>query len=163
MKLTFAIAVLALLSLLIAEGCTKNKGFGRLDKDLLQEATSGNYTYYQNGALLPGVAPSPHGSFKLRVNDIAASVLDSAGELPVGVSFPKGSVLVKDIYTNGELVLYSIMKKDPSNTYAGKNWVWAEIKPDGTTPESAEKKGSACINCHSGTPNRDLVRTYDLH
>ncbi|MBL0054566.1 MAG: hypothetical protein IPP29_25345 [Bacteroidetes bacterium] len=40
---------------------------------------------------------------------------------------------------------------------------WAEFKPDGTVTYSAANKGSGCIGCHSGTPNRDLTRTFDLH
>ncbi|MBL0052406.1 MAG: hypothetical protein IPP29_13300 [Bacteroidetes bacterium] len=37
-----------------------------------------------------------------------------------------------------------------------RQWVvWAEFKPDGTVTYSAANKGSGCIGCHSGTPNRD--------
>jgi hypothetical protein len=55
------------------------------------------------------------------------------------------------------------MKKDPSNGNAGSGWVWAEFKTDGSASFSTGKKGDGCISCHSGLPNRDLTRTFDLH
>jgi len=59
--------------------------------------------------------------------------------------------------------LYAVMKKDPSNGNAGNGWIWAEFETNGTVKTSVSAKGSACISCHSGTPNRDLIRTFDLH
>jgi len=163
MKKVFPILSFVVVLTLMVESCTKNKGLANIDTALLNEARAQGFIYYQNEALLPGVAPSPHGSFKLRVNSVAASVLDSLGELPVGTAFPEGSLIVKDIYENGKISLYSIMKKSASSSYSGNGWIWAEIKPDGKALVSAESRGKSCISCHSGTPNRDLVRTYDLH
>ena len=163
MKPVCCMLFLAVFSLIVAESCTKNKGTGQLDKKLLDEAMLGGFEYYQSGALLSGAAPSPHGSFKLRFNKVAAAVLDSSGELPVGESFPEGSFLVKEVYENGGLNLYSIMKKSSADPQSANGWIWAEIKPNGEAAVGAEYRGRSCITCHSGSPNRDMVRTFDLH
>jgi len=38
-----------------------------------------------------------------------------------------------------------------------KGWVWGYINADGTVAESASKKGSSCISCHSQTNNIDYM------
>lgn len=134
-----------------------------IDAEIFSNATASGYVFYQNGDLLSGVSPSPHGAFKLRFNSIAAAALDSTGELPSGNTFPSGSIIVKDIYSGSTLTTYAVMKKDPSNEFSGNGWVWAEYKPDGTVLFTTANKGNGCISCHSGTPNRDLTRTFDLH
>lgn len=73
------------------------------DASLFEEAISPGYTFYQNGNILQATSPSPHGQFKLRINDIAGSVLDNTGELPVNGRFPNGSILVKEAYQNETL------------------------------------------------------------
>ena len=133
------------------------------DIQLFNELSVSGYTYYQNGSTLSAAGNSPHGSFKLRFNNIAQTVLDSLGELPTGSSFPDGSIIVKEIYKNTNLDLYAIMKKDPSNGNANNDWVWAEYDPDGSTVISLSTQGSSCVGCHSQTPNRDFTRTFDLH
>lgn len=128
----------------------------------LSKSNSG-YLYYQNGALLPGTSPSPHGSFKLRFNDIAHAALDTAGKLPVGSSFPENSIIVKELHTDGVIKLLAVMQKKAADANAGSGWVWAEYNLDGTEVYSVSKKGAACIGCHSTTKTRDLVKTFDLH
>lgn len=51
----------------IIQACKKDKSNTEADNALYSEATSGTYTYYQNGTLLSAVSPSPHGSFKLNL------------------------------------------------------------------------------------------------
>lgn len=133
------------------------------DNALYSEISMSGYTYYQNGDLLTGVSPSPHGSFRLRFNATALAALDSTGELPAGSSFPNGSVIVKEVGTASAVSLYAVMKKDPSNSNAGSGWLWAEYEPGGSVAYSVARNGEGCISCHSGTPNRDLTRTFDLH
>lgn len=149
-------------SLTIA-GCKKDKEDTEADKQLYNESIASGFTYYQSAATLSAASPSPHGSFKLKVNATAAAVLDSLGELPAGSTFPSGSIIVKEVQSGGATSIYAVMKKDPSNENAGSGWLWAEYNTDGSTVFSITKKGDGCISCHSGTPNRDLVRTYDLH
>ncbi|OFY66114.1 MAG: hypothetical protein A3H98_11975 [Bacteroidetes bacterium RIFCSPLOWO2_02_FULL_36_8] len=143
--------------------CNKDDEDPDADKALYDATKSGGYTFYQNGNLLTGASPSPHGSFKLRFNSTALAALDSTGELSAGKNFPTGSIIVKDVYSGSNISLYAVMQKDPSNKNSGSGWVWAEYKTDGSVAFSAGKKGDGCTGCHSGTPNRDFTRTFDLH
>jgi hypothetical protein len=133
------------------------------DEALFEEIMGSGYAYYQGGAILPADSASPHGSFRLRFNTIAQSALDSTGELPAGGTFPDGSILVKEVYDSTSLDLYAVMKKDPSNSNAGSGWLWAEYDTDESVINPINNNGTACVSCHSATPNRDLVRTFDFH
>jgi hypothetical protein len=133
------------------------------DTGLFDEANSNGYTYYQNGAILRAVSPSPHGPFKLRFNAVAASALDATGELPISGRFPNGSVVVKEGYQNNNLALLIAIKKVPTDINASGGWVWGAYLLDGTPTITIEDRGSQCVNCHNDTPNRDLLRTFDLH
>jgi hypothetical protein len=130
---------------------------------LYSEITQQGYTYYKNGEVLNAASQSPHGSFKLRFNSIAASALDSMKELPPGNSFPQGSVIVKEVTGSGGVSLYAVMKKDAASESSASGWVWAELNTDGTAHYSTANKGIGCTGCHSESPHRDLVRTFDLH
>ncbi|MEN9523025.1 MAG: hypothetical protein RL065_1402 [Bacteroidota bacterium] len=140
--------------------CKKDKA---TDNSLYNEITSANYSYYKSGNILSAAAASPHGSFKLKINALAQSVLDSNWKVINGKTFPDGAIIVKEIYDGSNLSLYAIMKKDANHKDAGSGWVWSEIKPGGSVAYSTGKKGSDCITCHNGSPNHDLVRTFDLH
>ena len=133
------------------------------DASLFDEANESGYTYYQSGNTISPAAESPHGMYKLRFNSIAFRALDSNGELPENASFPKGSVLVKEVYRNSVLVGLAIIKKAPTDASAGDGWLWAEYDLVGNPGATITGKGSGCIGCHNDTPNRDLVRTFDLH
>jgi Cytochrome P460 len=132
-------------------------------ESLFTELNAGGYQYYQNGGTLSPASASTHGSFRLRFNGIAASSLDNSGELPLGNTFKDGSILVKEVYRNNILSLYAIMKKAPLDPTAANGWLWAEYALDGTAVYSISQKGAGCTNCHSETPNRDFVRTFDFH
>ncbi len=159
------VLVFAILStvIVVLHSCRKDHGETDIDKLLFLTVKDTGYTYYQNGSVLAGAAASPHGSFKLRFNTTAQSVLDASGELAAGSSFPTGSVIVKEIMEGGAISLYAIMQKDPTNQYAESGWLWAEIKPNGTASFTAAKRGSGCVGCHGETPNRDFIRTFDFH
>jgi|SRR5688572_10262345 len=134
------------------------------DQNFYNEVIASGYTFYQSGNTLPGISPSTHGSFKLRFNSTALGALDSTGELPVGGTFPTGSILVKEVYNGGNLDLFAVMKKDPANTNAGSGWLWAEYDTDGTVITTVTSKGSpTCVSCHASNPTRDMVKTFDLH
>lgn len=166
MKEKYLIRLTGILAVLIvAHSCT-NKAIpvpALTDTELFSLITSSGYTYYQGGSVLTSSPPGPHGSFALRFNSIAASVLDTSGELPPGGVFPVGSILVKELHAGGEITEYAVMKKDPSGTNAGGGWLWAEYSPDGSVAVSVTSKGLLCVSCHSMTPNRDLTRVFDLH
>jgi hypothetical protein len=152
---------LKLFSLLLFISCKKDSN-SPSDENLFKEISETGYSYYQNGDILTAASASPHGAFKLRFNKIAQDALDATGELPSGATFPDGSVIVKDVYNNGSLDLYAIMKKS-TDANAGSGWLWSEYKPDGSVVYSISKKGDACISCHNSGVTRDLVRTFDLH
>lgn len=163
MKKSFITISVIIAVITAMQSCKKDKTDTDADNALYSEATAGGYTFYRSGAILPGTAPSPHGSFKLRFNATAQAALDSTGELPAGSSFPNGSIIVKEVHSGSNISLYAVMKKDPSNGNEGSGWVWAEFNTDGSTAFSTAKKGDGCISCHSGSPTRDLVKTFDLH
>jgi hypothetical protein len=133
------------------------------DRTLFEEINEGGYEYYQGGNILMPASASPHGNFKLRFNEVALSSFDAAGELPVGGTFAEGSVIVKEVHVNGAIAVYAVMKKAASDASAGNGWLWSEYSPNGGVLYSIAGKGNGCISCHDDLPNRDLVRTFDLH
>jgi hypothetical protein len=133
------------------------------DADLFTEIGEDGHRYYRNGNLFSAASASPHGSFKLRFNAIAWASLDASGELPPGARFPEGSVIVKEVYSGNDINVYAVMKKAPSDAYAGDGWVWSEYSKDGSVAFSVTNKGNGCVSCHSESHNRDRVRTFDLH
>ena len=133
------------------------------DASLFEEINAAGFEYYQGGAILTAASASPHGIFRLRFNEEALSSLDATGELPVGGTFAEGSVIVKEVYQNNALYAYAVLKKAPSDVNAGNGWLWSEFGPDGSSLFSIAAKGNGCISCHDDLPNRDFVRTFDLH
>lgn len=133
------------------------------DASLFDELNENGYTYYQNGNILSPASQSPHGSFKLRFNATALSALSNDGEIAPNGRFPNGSVIVKEVYVNSVLHILAVIKKMPTDANAGNGWLWAEYHINGDPAYSIQSKGEGCINCHSETQNRDLVRTFDLH
>jgi Cytochrome P460 len=154
---------------IIIQSCKKDKDEDttiQADTDLYNEIKNvSGYTYYEGGDTLSPLGGSPHGIFKLRFNTTAHAALDSTGKLPVGGTFPTGSVIVKEKIVGSNATLFAVMKKDPSNTNAGSGWLWAEYNTDGSTQSSVTLKGgtNGCVSCHSFSPNRDLTKTFDLH
>jgi Cytochrome P460 len=135
------------------------------DKALFAEATATTgFTFYRSGDTIVAAVPaSPHLKYRLRFNAIAATSLDAMGNLPVGRTFPVGSLVIKDVYDRGRLARINVMKKDLTGSNAASGWQWAEYNPDGSIRMGVTTKGAGCLSCHSITPNRDLTRTFDLH
>jgi hypothetical protein len=133
------------------------------DESLFEEVIASGYTYYQSGNLISPATQSPHGTYKLRFNTTAAQVLDSNGELPENSQFPVGSILVKEVHGSSGISILAVIKKAPSDANAGSGWLWAEYELDGSPAVSITGRGNQCIDCHNDVPNRDLVRTFDLH
>lgn len=149
--------------LFVLSGCKKDDS---PDVTLYNETIANGYTYYTGTTGITAAGGnSPHGFMKVKFNNIAQQSLDGSGKLAAGEVFPQGSIIVKEIYTdvNGSLELYAVMKKDASATDAGSGYLWAEYEPDGKVLFSVSRKGDGCISCHSQAPNRDLVRTFDIH
>lgn len=153
-----------LLIVLIANSCSKDEE--SLDDSLKSAATGSGLVGYKNTPhdTITG-SNSPHGRFTIWFNSTAAAALDpGTGELAPGSSFPDGSLIVKTRYAHagGPAVGYLVIRKDPTNSLAGSGYVWGEYNIDGSVVHSANEKGSTCIGCHSISPNRDLIRVFDI-
>jgi hypothetical protein len=133
------------------------------DSRIFEEINEAGFEYYKGGTILSPASASPHGNFKLRFNQEALSSLDGTGELPAGGTFIEGSVIVKEVYVNNVPTVYAVMKKAPSDANASNSWLWSEYRPDGDVYISITAKGNSCTSCHDDLPNRDFVRTFDLH
>jgi hypothetical protein len=162
MKSRIAIAgFLGIASLCVAYSCTKDQGLNpdlafsdRALYDSCQNVSA--FMYYKNdpAAVYSGVH-GPHGAFKLRFNKTAYAALTDNGKLPVGKKFPDGSLIVKDIQSNGQ---YALMYKKNSS------WLWAEINADGSVAFSTTKEPTAtCISCHSQSGQRDLAVSFAFY
>ncbi len=151
----------------IFHSCTKEKNIAdadnSTDKMVYDKAKSTiGFTWYKNSdALLSKSTGSAHPQSLLRTryNSIAAAQLDDAGKIKNGVSFPEGSLIVKELYENASsLIRYAILyKKSDSPDADAKGWVWGYINTDGRIVEAASKKGSICIGCHSQDGNIDYM------
>ena len=132
--------------------------------NLYEESKSSSLVYYQGkDSIRTPQGGSPHGDFKVRFNDIAAASLGADGRLPVGSEFNNGALIVKEVFKNGVLDLYAVMKKDPESKFAASKWVWAEFDRDGKSIYNVSRRGSGCTGCHTSGTHRDLVRIFDLH
>jgi hypothetical protein len=161
-KLTTLFFSFVLLAL-VATGC-KHPTTTSDDQAIIDEVMTGTLLFYQgNDVVLNGAGNSPHGNFKLLFNQTAWNALDSTGKLPVGGTFPDGSLVVKEIIKGGSTDLYAVMQKKPSSGLSNLGWVWNEFKPNGGLVIGAEDKGSACVGCHRGNTNRDFTNSFDLH
>ncbi|MES2565923.1 MAG: hypothetical protein V4565_03590 [Bacteroidota bacterium] len=140
--------------------CKKDIGQNPLlaftDKALLDSANNTvAFAYYKNDptSVYSGTN-GPHGAFKLKFNKKALLSLTDNGKLPAGQKFPDGSMIVKEIPSNG---LYAIMYKKSGS------WLWSEVNKDGTVAYSVNKNGDGCIGCHSQTGHRDLVVSFNFY
>ena len=160
-------------ALLLAYSCSKENDpgpaitTGNIDSILFVQsnAASEQFLPYQNNDSIRRSANSSGHSpyFKVRMNAKARSVLGADGRLPTGASFPEGSIIVKDLYSDpaGSRQLVAIMKKETTNPYAANGWLWNELLTDGGGYVSAKDKGAQCTGCH-GANSRDHVRVFDL-
>jgi hypothetical protein len=164
LALTIALAALFTMKACVYDDLSEITTANNTDESLFAEINGTGYEYYQSGDLLSAASPSPHGSFRLRFNGVAQTSLDGTGELPESAVFKSGAVIVKEIYNaSDELVLFAVIKKAPGDINAPTGHLFAEYALNGDVLISIESKGAACVDCHSGTPNRDLIRTFDLH
>jgi len=161
MKSTILISAFTVSFLLIlVSGCKKDEvSTNETDVELYNMAkiTTG-FTWYKNSdALLPRSNSSGHSEafLRTRFNAIAAAMLDGSGKVQTGITFPEGSLIVKELYSNQTtLSKYAILLKDSDHKYADSNgWVWGYVKNNGSAVESSSNKGSRCKACHSQNGN----------
>ncbi|MBL0096533.1 MAG: hypothetical protein IPP46_08595 [Bacteroidetes bacterium] len=133
MKNTITTSLLVLLCTFIFTSCKKDEEEERkANKDLYCDINSGGATYYVGTQVITEGLGGAHGFIKVRYNNIAASALDSTGKLPVGGTFPNGSVVVKEIYSSlsGGLNLYAIMKKKQATRTPVQDGYGVNISPE---------------------------------
>ena len=148
------------IALLVIYSCAKK----RVNQDLFKESTSTDLVFYKNkDTIYAPAGTSPHGPFKLKFNSTAASAFGPDGKLPVGESFPEGSLIVKELYTNNAKTLYAVMKKDRKSKFASNKWVWAEYELNGDVKINVSREGKDCVSCHTSGTTRDLTLSFDLH
>lgn len=170
-KMVAILSISLLLGLIIS--CRKDIGRPQFtaagpltDADLYNNATNtADYSYYKSTlSITPSSKETAHGPwFKLRFNSIAAAALTDNGKLPVGASFPEGSVVVKELYQaqTGGLIYLAVMQKMAAHANAREGWLWAEFDDKGKAVQSIGNNGAACVSCHSNN-DRDKVRAFEL-
>ena len=148
---------------LTINSCKKDEETKGIDKELYEMAKNADgVTWFKNSsALLNKSAGSGHPQplLRTRYNSEAASVLDANGLILSNATFPEGSLVVKELFESANsLARYAILYKKSGSADADANgWIWGYINSDGSVAESATKKGSACISCHSQADNIDYM------
>lgn len=162
-KRTFYIAMSFVIILATSLGACKKDEAEGIDKELLDmaEKTSG-FTWYKNSdALLDKSSGSGHNYpyLRTRFDEIASQMLDQDGKIMDSITFPEGSFVVKELYSDGStLARYALLYKQSNHASADENgWIWGYVNSDGTVAVSAEDKGKQCISCHSQQGNIDYM------
>jgi hypothetical protein len=161
-----------LVGMWIFHSCKKEKNTNNDDNNDMVESTdkmlydmsisSNGFTWYKKSDdLLDKSLRSAHELpfLKTRYNTVAATKLDGAGKIMEGVSFPEGSLIVKELYESPtKLIRYAILyKKSDSPDADARGWVWGYINADGGIALAASAKGSGCKGCHSESGNIDYM------
>lgn len=160
---TIAVLSFFLITILTINSCKKEKQAEGTDKELYEMSKNSNgFVWYKNSSsLLDKSSGSAHPQpfLRTRYNSIAATKLDSNGKVMLDAEFPEGSLIVKELFDNSTtLGRYAILyKKSASPDADAKGWVWGYINSDGAVVESASKKGTSCISCHSQADNIDYM------
>ncbi len=98
--------------------------------------------------------PAVHGDVKVFVNDkLDASM--KAGN----TTHPVGSMSVKELYKDGELIGWALALKSKEDDGKGNGWYWYEnlSLTDTSNPIAASLGNVNCVGCHA--PGNDFIRT----
>lgn len=163
--------LLALACIITIHSCSKDPETNNPDEtdlytdaDMYNEIRNGSFYFYQSDTTtLLAAGNSPHGTFKLLFNQTAKDALGTDGKLAATDTFPKGSIILKDVIRNGSTRFYAAMWKQPNSTNATEDWLWYEANLDGSLLVSITAKGNGCIGCHRANAHRDFVNSFDLH
>tara|TARA_R110002050_G_scaffold200591_1_gene335483 strand:+ start:24898 stop:25416 length:519 start_codon:yes stop_codon:yes gene_type:complete len=165
MKHSFTPFFLLIVSLcfLTLASCKHETITNDLNWDLYEFAkkTDGYRWFNNSNAPLPRSSGSGHSAplVRTRFNEIATTQLDSNGRVVSGITFPEGSVIVKELLNADEsLERYAILYKQTNNEFSDANgWVWGYLFPDGSVSETALNKGNSCVGCHAQSGNIDGI------
>jgi hypothetical protein len=153
MKRIFFGAVL--ISSLIVWNACKHEPKEGIEHEMFEAGRkSEGFTWYKfNSQIIPSSELSGHSDpdQRTRYNSIAAAMLDANGKVMEGITFPEGSLIVKELYkNNGNLNTYAMMFKKPSAAEAdAAGWVWGYFDEKGSPRASASEKGAQCRGCHN--------------
>ena len=155
----FIVAIIFSISI---ASCKKDKDAEGIDKELYDMAknTSGFTWYKFSDDLLNKSAGSGHDYpyLRTRFNAVAAQMLDSTGKIQEGISFPEGSLIVKELYSDASsLSRYAILYKKSHPSADANGWLWGYVNSDETVAITAEDKGKQCIGCHNQAGNIDYM------
>jgi hypothetical protein len=151
--------LLALFALVLA-GCKEEESVAPTSSVTVTDAQLYQLTmsthkaaFYKNSTdTIPGNSGAAHaGKVLVWYNAKAKEQLDANGKVKSAAVFADSSLIVKEIFnTSGTKLYYAIMFKlsNASNKGAG-DWVWSELKADGSAFISAADKGAICGPCHS--------------
>jgi len=123
-----------------------------------------SWVWYKRSAdTLTAAADSPHTDrLRTRYNTVAATQLDDQGKVMASVAFPDSSLIVKEVYRNGELAILAVMMRAVGHQYAGHgDWLWGEYAADGSVLHSIAQSQATCHNCH--VRGLDHTRMNDAH
>lgn len=123
------------------------------------------YWYQNSNVRLTSANASAHSPFmRVRYNSIAAAVLSDNGKLPVNGIFPRGSLIVKELFESetDTLRYLAVMYKDSLHPQQAFGWVWGEYEVNGTPLITLNSRGNICTSCHQSN-SRDMTRLFDLH
>jgi hypothetical protein len=154
-------SMLLLFSSLLLSACTKDKTPAPTDAQLVKLVfETPNFRYYQdNDSLYTKTSGSGHNFpfLKTKYNTIAASQLDSEGNILPNALFPEESFIVKELYSDSSTIeVFAVLYKNSGNVNADANgWVWAYVNADKSIGFESSRKGVGCISCHSQSGNID--------
>lgn len=157
-------AILSAFLMLYVISCAEKPEEGKSeDLILFEELNDNSFHFYQlKDTVLEPTGGSPHGPFRLRFNNPAFQALDTSGKLPEGSKFPDGSIVLKELISNGKVSGYVALKKSNSHKSAEKGWLWYGFNKDGSIKYDKADKGNSCTGCHSAS-SRDFVLSFDIH
>lgn len=95
----------------------------------------------------PARPPGAHGENRICSNDLLSATTDGA--------YPIGAATVKELYRNGAIGGYAVMRK-LANTGAATDWYWYELI--GTSVVADGRSPGVCTGCHGSAP-RDFIYT----
>lgn len=163
MKALLQISIISVIGVLFVFliSCKKDEKASATDVELYNMAkeTAGFVWYKNTDILLPksGLSGHSEGFLRTRFNAIAAVMLDESGKVQSGITFPEGSLIVKELHgSHTTLSKYAILFKESDNKYADvKGWVWGYVNANGSVVSPSSEKGSSCKSCHSQNGNID--------
>lgn len=155
MKKSIILSSILLGLIFILPSC-KNDPPDGIDSEMYELGRSDNgFTWYKNSSaqLTSNSDFSGHSESKQRTrfNSVAATMLDADFKVMEGITFPEGSLIVKELYNNsGNLRTYAMLYKRPDLPEADDaGWVWGYFNEKGGIRAPASEQGSQCRGCHN--------------